>query len=71
MSTYSDAEDLIQIGAYAKGSSPQIDQAIQFNPEIQAFLKQAVSEGSNYHQTLMDMGKVFGIDFSKYLTEAV
>ena len=71
MSTYSDAEDLIQIGAYAKGSSPQIDQAIQFNPEIQAFLKQAVSEESNFNRTLMDMGKVFGVDFSKYLTEAV
>jgi len=70
MSTYTDAEDLIQIGAYAKGSSAQIDQAIQFNPDIQAFLRQAVSEESSFQQTLLDMGKIFGVDFSKYLTAA-
>jgi hypothetical protein len=42
MATYNDAEDLIQIGAYVRGSSPNIDQAIHFQPAIQAFLRQAV-----------------------------
>jgi len=67
MATYNDAEDLIQIGAYTRGSSPQIDQAIQFNPPIQAFLRQAVAEESSHKQTLMDMGKIFGVDLSQYL----
>ncbi|MDR0498670.1 MAG: FliI/YscN family ATPase, partial [Holophagales bacterium] len=71
MATYNDAEDLIQIGAYTRGSSPQIDQAIQFNPAIQAFLCQAVAEESTYHQTFLDMGKIFGVDLSQYLTQAV
>jgi FliI/YscN family ATPase len=70
MSTYNDAEDLIQIGAYTRGSSPQIDQAIQFNAPILAFLRQAVAEESSYSQTLMEMGKIFGIDFSQYLAGA-
>ncbi|MCL1907773.1 MAG: FliI/YscN family ATPase [Holophagaceae bacterium] len=70
MAIYSDAEDLIQIGAYTRGSSPEIDQAIQFNPKILAFLRQAVAEETGYHQTLLDMGKIFDVDLSKYLAEA-
>jgi FliI/YscN family ATPase len=71
LATYLDAEDLIQIGAYTKGSSPNIDQAIQFQPAILAFLRQAVAEGSTYHETLLAMGKIFGIDLAPFLTPAV
>ena len=71
MATYNDAEDLIQIGAYVKGSSPAIDQAIHFQPAIQAFLRQAVAEGSTYQQTLLAMGQVFGVDLSPFLKQAI
>jgi len=71
MATYAEAEDLIQIGAYTKGSSPSIDQAIQFQPAILAFLRQAVAEGSDYHATLLAMGRIFGIDLTPFLTPAV
>jgi len=67
MATYNDAEDLIQIGAYVKGSSPAIDQAIHFQPAIQAFLRQAVAETSDYRQTLLAMGQIFGVDLTPYL----
>jgi len=67
MATYNDAEDLIQIGAYNKGSSAHIDQAIQFQPTIQAFLRQAVAEGSEYRATLLAMGQIFGIDLTPFL----
>lgn len=71
MATYNDAEDLIQIGAYTRGSSPAIDQAIQFQPAIQAFLRQAVAENSSYEQTLLGMGKIFGVDLTPFLKSAV
>ncbi len=67
LATYADAEDLIQIGAYTKGSSPNIDQAIQFQPSITAFLRQAVSEPSSQRQTLLDMGTIFGVDLAPFL----
>ncbi len=67
MATYNDAEDLIQIGAYTKGSSAQIDQAIQFQPAINAFLRQAVAEESDHRATLLAMGQVFGIDLAPFL----
>jgi flagellar biosynthesis/type III secretory pathway ATPase len=67
MATYNEAEDLIQIGAYTKGSSPTIDQAIQFQPAILGFLRQAVAEGSSYNETLLAMGRIFGIDLTPFL----
>jgi flagellum-specific ATP synthase len=69
MATYNDAEDLIQIGAYVRGSSPSIDQAIHFQPAIQAFLRQAVAEESNHRQTLLAMGEIFGVDLAPFLKE--
>jgi len=44
MSTYSKAEDMINIGAYVKGSNPKIDQAIKKNDSVNAFLKQRYDE---------------------------
>lgn len=70
MSTYQDAEDLIQIGAYTRGSSAQIDQAIQFQPAIDAFLRQTVAEQSDHRATLLALGGIFGIDLSPFIKDA-
>ncbi|MEW8971307.1 MAG: flagellar protein export ATPase FliI, partial [Mesobacillus sp.] len=40
LSTYINAEDLINIGAYKKGTSAEIDEAIMRYPQILSFLKQ-------------------------------
>lgn len=42
--TYKGSEDLINIGAYARGSSPKIDLAITKIDDFNAFLKQRVRE---------------------------
>jgi flagellum-specific ATP synthase len=44
LSAHREAEDLIQIGAYARGSSPAIDEAIARLPAIQTFLRQPLEE---------------------------
>ncbi|UYO36937.1 flagellar protein export ATPase FliI [Bacillus zhangzhouensis] len=44
LSTYQNAEDLINIGAYKKGSSKDIDEAMQAYPHLISFLKQDVEE---------------------------
>lgn len=46
MSTYRDAQDLIQVGAYVAGSDPRVDLACAAQPQIDAFLRQKVSEGA-------------------------
>jgi flagellum-specific ATP synthase len=45
LSTYRDAQDLIQVGAYVAGSDPRIDVAISAQPHIDNFLRQKVSDG--------------------------
>jgi flagellum-specific ATP synthase len=46
MSAYRDAEDLIQIGAYAKGSNPKVDIALERLPKIETYLRQRLEEGA-------------------------
>lgn len=41
LAVHRDAEDLINIGAYRKGSNPEIDRALHFLPRIRAFLQQS------------------------------
>ena len=52
MAVYAQAEDLINIGAYAPGSNPKIDQAIAVIDRINAFLRQPVEETADIGQTL-------------------
>ena len=55
MSTYRDAEDLINIGAYQAGNSPRIDQAIRYIDHLRSFLKQGIDEKSDYAQTINEL----------------
>lgn len=44
IATYKDVEDLVQIGAYARGSKPEADVAISMMPRIDAILRQTLAE---------------------------
>jgi flagellum-specific ATP synthase len=44
MSTYQHNEDMINIGAYQKGTSPEIDRAIAYHPRLVDFIKQSFEE---------------------------
>ena len=44
LAAYRDAKDLVEIGAYARGSNPVVDRALDLKPMIDAFLRQDVSE---------------------------
>jgi len=50
LSVYRDAQDLINIGAYAKGSNPEIDEAIRLAPGINRFLQQAIEDRSKFEE---------------------
>lgn len=52
MAVYKDAEDLIHIGAYVKGSSAKIDEAIQKIDAINEFLCQGVFEVESFEDTI-------------------
>lgn len=52
MAVYKEAEDLIHIGAYVKGSSPKIDEAVQKIDAINEFLCQGVFEVQSFEETI-------------------
>lgn len=51
LSAYREHEDLINIGAYVKGSSELVDRAIDRQDEINSFLQQWITEGSDFADT--------------------
>ena len=52
MAAYRRAEDLIQLGAYAQGSSAKVDAAVRVQDELNGFLRQDLREVEPYEQTL-------------------
>jgi flagellum-specific ATP synthase len=48
LATYAQAEELINIGAYVRGSNPRVDQSIFAIDRINAFLRQGVDERSSF-----------------------
>lgn len=60
MAVYKDAEDLIHIGAYVKGSSKRIDEAINKIDAINDFLCQGIFEVDNYDVTKRKLISISG-----------
>lgn len=60
MAVYKDAEDLIHIGAYVKGSSKRIDAAIAKIDSINEFLCQGIYEVDDYKTTEDKLEKISG-----------
>ena len=59
LSAYNEAEDLVNIGAYAQGSNPRVDRALEMIDPINAFLQQPANEGEAFDlhvQRLMGIG---------------
>lgn len=55
MSAYQDAEDLISIGAYAKGSRPMVDKAMDKLPKAERILRQHMDEPSDIDQAVQQL----------------
>ena len=59
LATYNEAEDLINIGAYKKGSNPNIDYAIEKVDAINGFLRQGVYEKFSFEEILDLLSQLF------------
>lgn len=58
LANYQEAEDLINIGAYAKGSNPKIDYAVEKIDAINGFLRQGFNETTSLSDTLSQLGEI-------------
>jgi len=59
LATYEEAEDLINIGAYVKGSNPQIDYALKMINKINDYLKQDLDEYTPYGESIEQLVEMF------------
>jgi flagellum-specific ATP synthase len=60
LSAYRDAEDLIQVGAYAQGSDPVVDEAVERRGAIEAFLQQELTEVADLESSVAGLAAVLG-----------
>jgi len=59
LTTYKEAEDLINIGAYAEGSNPRIDRARRLIEPVRAWLRQGVHERTTLADTVSALEEMF------------
>jgi flagellum-specific ATP synthase len=60
LATYRKAEDLINIGAYAAGSNPNIDHAIEMIEPINRYLQQGIDEEMSFEESIEVMKSMMG-----------
>jgi flagellum-specific ATP synthase len=63
---YAEAEELINIGAYAHGSNPDCDVAIALKPRIDAFLRQEIDEKADYPHVCRELLELAAAADQKY-----
>jgi len=59
LADYTEAEDLINIGAYQQGSNPNIDHALRYIDKVRAFLQQGKQEGCLLDETIQQLKTLF------------
>ncbi|MFT8313921.1 MAG: flagellar protein export ATPase FliI [Clostridium sp.] len=59
LATYHDSEDLINLGAYVRGSNKKIDIAIHYHDHIVNYLKQEINEKSNFEESRNKLVQMF------------
>lgn len=61
LSTYEDMAEMIRLGAYRKGSDPEVDQAIQYYQPLEDFLRQRKDEKSTIEEGYDQLAQVLGL----------
>jgi len=61
LATFRQSEDLINLGAYAAGSNPKLDAAIELRPKVLDFLKQPPEASEPIQNTLEGLYALAGI----------
>ena len=61
LATYNDMAEMIRLGAYRKGSDPEVDTAIRYYPAIEAYLTQAPNESRDLPDCYKDLAIVLDV----------
>tara|TARA_B100001123_G_C15345850_1_gene1037104 strand:+ start:12848 stop:14167 length:1320 start_codon:yes stop_codon:yes gene_type:complete len=58
LSEFRDAEDMISIGAYAKGSNSKVDRALKYKSKIDDYLRQEINEPSQFLESITTLSNI-------------
>jgi flagellum-specific ATP synthase len=61
ITTYEDMAELIRLGAYRRGSDPNVDEAIRLYPDINKFLAQDKDENTSIEQGFQILADILGM----------
>jgi len=61
LSTYTDMEEMVRLGAYKAGSSPEVDRAVALAPEIEKMLNQGKNDQGNADAAFAALGEIVAL----------
>ena len=64
ISSYENMAELIRLGAYRKGSDPDVDQALVLYPLLEEFLTQNKDEQTLIHDGFTRLAQILGMSYS-------
>lgn len=63
ISAYENMAELIRLGAYRKGSDPDVDEAIRLYPKIEQFLTQLKDDQSSIDEGFIMLSEIIGLEY--------
>ncbi len=62
MATYENMAELIRLGAYRRGTDPDVDRAMHYYPQLETFITQREHEAATLAEGYQQLGKVLGLE---------
>ena len=62
MATYENMAELIRLGAYRRGTDPDVDRAMHFYPQLESFISQREHEAATLAQGYDQLAKLLGME---------
>jgi flagellum-specific ATP synthase len=63
LSSYDNMAEMIRLGAYRRGSDPQVDEAIHFQPALETFLTQGKREATDLGTGYAQLAEILGMEW--------
>jgi flagellum-specific ATP synthase len=62
LSTYDEMADMVRIGAYKKGTDPEVDEAIQYHQRLNNFISQDISDGETLQSSYTKLAQAINFE---------
>jgi flagellum-specific ATP synthase len=61
MASYENMAELIRLGAYRRGTDPEVDRALHFYPQLESFISQREKESASLAEGYSQLAKILGL----------